>query len=123
MALDADDDNLGGRGGFKMPRNRRHPHAEERLVGVLDGVRELKLGTGGAQPGGILGGGIDGDLEDGRGAKQLLGCEYSGSVSECMARKVEAGIHFLIFPDCWAEFLLDVADAIEILDWIKFYMQ
>ena len=42
-------------------------------------------------------GGVDGDAEGGAGADHLLG----------------GGDYFWVFEDCGAEFLLDVADAVE----------
>jgi len=72
----------------------RDPHAECSFVGVFDGIGYWELGAGFSQPGSVLGGGVDGDVENGGGFDHFLGGEDD----------------FLIFPDCRAEFLLDVAD-------------
>lgn len=111
VALDANNDNLGGRTGREVVTKGR-PHAEGGLVNFLDGGGEVELGAGWAEAGGILGGGVDGDGEYGGGAEELLGGEDSGRMVS-MWRLGDGGseLHLVIFPYCWAELLLDVADA------------
>lgn len=112
VALDADDDYLGGRTGREVV-TKGGPHAESGLVDFLDSGREVELGASWAEAGGILGGGVDGDGEYGGGAEELLGGEDSGGVvSMWRLSDGGAGLHLVIFPYCWAELLLDVADAV-----------
>lgn len=62
-----------------------------------------------------MGGGEDGDGEDGGGAQELLGCCYSGGGLGVDGRRRGGRggkVHGGVFPDCRAEFLLDVADAV-----------
>lgn len=79
MALDADDDDLRRSAGREMV-SKGGPHAEGGLVDFLDGGGEVEFGAGWAEARGILGGGVDGDGEDGGGAEELLGGEDSGVV-------------------------------------------
>lgn len=64
-----------------MPTEFGNPHTEGFLLGVLDGVFEEgeEFRAGFAEAGAVLGGCVDGDVEDLGGAEHLFrGC-YSGS--------------------------------------------
>lgn len=79
VALDSDDDDLRWGPGREV-MTKGGPHAEGGLVDFFDCLGEVELRAGWAEASGILGGGVDGDGEDGGGAEELLGGEDSGGV-------------------------------------------
>jgi hypothetical protein len=58
--------------------------------------------------------GVNWDREDAGGAEEFLGCCYTGEGLEGgdgWGKKGEE-VHGGVFPDCGAEFFLDIADAV-----------
>lgn len=81
VALDADQHNVSV--GLEGRSKRGEPHAEEGLVGLSADVRRREerseVGHDGAEARGVLGRGVDGDLERLRGAEDFLGGEDAGA--------------------------------------------
>jgi len=93
VALDSHDYDVGGDAVLEVAGDLRNPHAEFRLVGVLDGIGDRELSAGWAKTGDILGCCVDGYVENASGFYEFLSGED----------------YLLIFPNCGAEFLLDIA--------------
>jgi hypothetical protein len=92
MCFDSHDNDFRWSGGREMASDRGDPHAKAGFINMLYGGREVEFGTGFAEAGTVLGGRVDGNVEN----------------SGCFEHFLGRGDYLLILPYWLAKCFLDI---------------